>query len=63
MEPMVTELLKSIIAAGPLAVALLYALKTVWVAYQAQIAKNLELQTRVLEILDNALDVDHEGKP
>lgn len=62
MEPLFTELVKSVIAAGPMAIVLGVALKTVWQAYQTQVAQNLEMQNKVLDVLRNALDDEHDGK-
>jgi len=62
---METELLKSLIAAGPVALVLLFALMKVWDAYQKSLAEQKDYQERLLKVLHNAIgEGDHEkGKP
>ena len=58
MEAVLAEAFKGVLASGPIAAVLAYALYKLWSAYMEQLKANKELQDKVLAILANA--VDHE---
>lgn len=60
MDQLVLEVLKSAGATTPFVLLLLYALKTIWEAYQRQLAENKAQQDRLMDILRGALkDEEH----
>lgn len=55
-----TKILDTLLASGPLAAVLAFALLKVWNAYQEALKESKALQEKVLDILKNALR--EEGK-